>query len=104
MDIVLQYASNLVQIIVGLIAVWSGWNLRHLPRYRWPMWVAGFCLILTGVAGVANVGALSEINAYRRPLFILERGATALVFLKVVMRNKILAAVTTSERELRDVA
>lgn len=88
----LEWASNLTQIGAGLLALWAAWHLRRLPAYRWPMFGVAVCLLLTGISGSLNIGALDAINQYRRPLFIIERALVAYVFFQVVLRNKRLAA------------
>lgn len=87
----LEWVSNLTQVGAGVLALWAAWHLRRLPEYRWPLMGVGICLLITGVAGVMNIGVLSEINRYRRPLFIIERTLSAYVFFQVVVRNKRLA-------------
>jgi hypothetical protein len=89
---VLEWVSNLTQIGTGLLALWASWHLRRIVAYRWPLLGIGICLILTGLAGVNHIGALAEINPYRRPLFIIERTLSAYVFFQVVLRNKLMAA------------
>jgi hypothetical protein len=87
----LEYGSNIVQVLLGLIAFWSARRLWHIPKYRWPLLTLAVAVTLTGLAGLRFIGELDTINAYRRPLFIIERTATALIIAQIVIRNLHLA-------------
>lgn len=87
----LEYGSNIVQVLLGLLAFWSARRLWHIPQYRWPLLTVAIAVTLTGVAGLRFIGELEMINAYRRPLFILERTGVAVIIVQVVIRNLHLA-------------
>lgn len=88
----LEWASAIVQVGVGIIFLWAAGVLRRISWYFLPLVVAGVCLVITGAAGILNVGDLDSIIQYRRPLFIIERTAMGFIVIGVVARNKMHAA------------